>query len=140
MSARVDHRPDGSIALTFSYRRWVVDQLKAHIPVSERTYEPNTKTWYVSPPWGSVAIGILERSFDHVHIERDGERRPEPSPIRANDQFYRDLHLLPSAPPAVVSAAYRALARLHHPDAGGDTSKMQTVNGAFEALRLRGAA
>jgi hypothetical protein len=35
----------------------------------------------------------------------------------------------------LVSAGYRALARLHHPDQGGQTKTMQTVNHAVEWLR-----
>lgn len=140
MSARVERYPDGSVSLSFSYRRWVVDDIKTRIPVSERSYEPEAKRWHVSPPWAPLAIGILEEAFGHVDIIQTGPSHPDPSPIRSTDSFYRELHLLPSAPPAVVAASYRALARLYHPDAGGDTTRMQSINGAFEALKMRGAA
>jgi DnaJ homolog subfamily A member 2 len=47
---------------------------------------------------------------------------------------YRELHLLPSAPPEVRRAAYRALAMLHHPDKGGDVETMKRINAAWECL------
>jgi hypothetical protein len=56
---------------------------------------------------------------------------------------------LPSLSPEIrlmaqelVSAGYRALARLHHPDSGGFTQVMQQVNLAAEWLRaaVRGVA
>jgi DnaJ-class molecular chaperone len=45
------------------------------------------------------------------------------------------LGLQPDAPPEVAEAAYKALARKYHPDAGGTTAKMQELNDAIEAFR-----
>ncbi len=42
------------------------------------------------------------------------------------------LYVAPDAPAVVVSAAYRALAKTTHPDAGGDTATMQRLNLAYE--------
>ncbi len=46
------------------------------------------------------------------------------------------LHITPDAPPEVISAAYRALAKLYHPDRKGQlaTSRMAAINAAFERL------
>jgi len=64
--------------------------------------------------------------------------------------LYEILHVSPSAHPDVIAAAYRALARRHHPDVGGDQRAMATLNRAWEVLgdpgqraaydRLRAAA
>ncbi len=35
----------------------------------------------------------------------------------------------------LVDAAYRCLARLHHPDRGGSTVMMQAINAAAEQIR-----
>jgi curved DNA-binding protein CbpA len=43
--------------------------------------------------------------------------------------------LRPTAPPELVSAAHRCLAKLNHPDAGGNTTTMQRINGAVEQIR-----
>ncbi len=48
---------------------------------------------------------------------------------------YRVLGVLPGAPWEVVEAAYRAQARLRHPDAGGSTAAMQALNAAMEVIR-----
>lgn len=44
------------------------------------------------------------------------------------------------APPEVIRAAYKALSRLRHPDAGGSTEEMQRINAAFDRLRKAGKA
>lgn len=50
-------------------------------------------------------------------------------------EHYRRLGVLPSCPLAVAEAAYKALARAAHPDAGGTTLDMQHLNAAIERIR-----
>jgi DnaJ-class molecular chaperone len=42
--------------------------------------------------------------------------------------------LLPSAPPEVIRAAYKAMATKNHPDKGGDMVAMQQINRAYAQL------
>lgn len=60
---------------------------------------------------------------------------PPPSSGRAIPEHYRLLHVDPAAPLAVCGAAYRALARTAHPDAGGDEEVMKRLNAAIERVR-----
>jgi hypothetical protein len=62
-----------------------------------------------------------------------GKERPRP---RTVTDAFATLHLLPSAPPEVVRASYKALAQLVHPDKGGDVRAMQRLNEAYERLRF----
>jgi len=48
---------------------------------------------------------------------------------------YRLLQVIPEAEPEVIRAAYRALARKHHPDTGGSEAQMAMLNLAWETLR-----
>lgn len=48
---------------------------------------------------------------------------------------YDTLYLLPSAPLPVMEAVYRALVKLYHPDAGGDTQKMARINAAWDQIK-----
>jgi hypothetical protein len=138
MAAQVEYLPDGSAAVSFTYRRQVVDLLKTHIPADCRAYDPDLKIWYVAAPWCNVAKDILMNAFGDVDVSN---HRPSPaSPIRQLDPVFAELHLLPSAPPYVVRAVYREMAKAHHPDRGGATVNMQRVNLAFEQLKARGAA
>src|SRR5665811_1448586 len=49
--------------------------------------------------------------------------------------LYRVLQVDPAADPDVIQAAYRVLARKHHPDHTGDEEGMKTLNAAWEVLR-----
>ena len=56
-------------------------------------------------------------------------------PRTAYKDYYRILQVHPLAEEEVIQAAYRRLARLHHPDAGAeDTRTMQELNEAYEVL------
>ena len=59
-------------------------------------------------------------------------------PPAAAGDAYAALWLRPGAPPEVVRAAYRALAAVHHPDAGGDAAVMRRLSGAYAALCRHG--
>lgn len=48
--------------------------------------------------------------------------------------FYEVLQVHPRAESKVIRAAYRALARKHHPDIGGDPSRMIALNDAWDVL------
>lgn len=50
------------------------------------------------------------------------------------DEARRVLELPPSADAAVRKAAYRRLARLHHPDHGGDPAAFHRIQAAYERL------
>ena len=53
----------------------------------------------------------------------------------AAPQAYVALGVLPSAPRAVIEAAYRALAKDAHPDVGGSEARMRALNAAMTTIR-----
>lgn len=138
-AARAEYQRDQTLKVTFRFRREVVESLKDTIPASARAYDPDEKAWFISPGWTQVALASLRWYFDEVEVI---EYRPlfEPEPIRKTDPTYAELHLLPSAPWPVVEAVYRAMARLNHPDTGGDGEKMKRLNLAYESLQRRAGA
>jgi curved DNA-binding protein CbpA len=48
--------------------------------------------------------------------------------------YYAVLQVHPRAEPEVIRAAYRILARKHHPDLGGDPNLMIALNDAWDVL------
>lgn len=50
------------------------------------------------------------------------------------NDLYEVLQVRRSAEPEVIRAAYRALARKHHPDFGGSPERMATINDAWAVL------
>ena len=122
----------------------LIDALKNFVSPVYRRYEPATRKWVVGEPATESFRGWLSyaRATFNARIEWIGEAYedpeaewtpPKPKP-KAGDP-YQTLHLLPSAPPEVVKAAYKALATLHHPDKpGGDGERMKVINDAYRRL------
>jgi hypothetical protein len=109
--------------------RAVITRLKAAIPHAERRYDPGAKSWYISrralrglSEWANTCTASFSA---HVQWLNDAGE---------NSQAYSLLHLLPTAPPELIKAAYKCLAQLHHPDKGGSTQKMQAINEAYTSL------
>lgn len=64
--------------------------------------------------------------------EKRTRTRPQTRPAPT---LYQTLNVAQDAPIEVIQAAYKALAKLHHPDLpNGNAEKMKRVNAAFDVL------
>lgn len=117
MSARV-LITGGRAVVSFPYSAYVVERLKAEVP----------------PPYIGPAVAIIRSAYPDAEIEDAAAPTITPPAI---DPDFAELHLLPTAPPELIDVAYRTLARIHHPDAGGDTRVMQRLNAARDAIARR---
>ena len=55
-------------------------------------------------------------------------------PLLERQQALKLLGLPPNATPLQIKRRYRALAKRHHPDRGGDPKQMQRIIAAYELL------
>jgi len=72
--------------------------------------------------------------------QRAGTGRTQPGGLSVLEQAYKTLCVTPQAPPELVEGAYRILARLNHPDRGGDTQAMVALNAAVATIRAAAAS
>jgi len=82
----------------------------------------------------------FQRRYGHAYNRQQERKYDESTGTQASGNssqaWYAALYVTPNAPIEVINAAYKALARLHHPDApSGDTKTMQRINDAYNALR-----
>jgi len=128
---------------TYTFKA-MIEALKDYVPACNRVYVPERKTWRIDTyahdclqSWLAYARATFNARIEWIgEAYEDPEAEwtpPKPKP-KAGDP-YQTLHLLPSAPPEVVKAAYKALATLHHPDKpGGDGERMKVINDAYRRL------
>ncbi len=113
---------------------YAISELKGIIPAAFRNYEPTKKTWIITDR-GCLDEWLDElRSVYAVETEYDDEQPSRPPPPQSIVSPFQTLYLLPNAPPEVIKAAYKALAKIYHPDARGDSEKMIAINRAFEII------
>ncbi|GMV92006.1 MAG: hypothetical protein AMXMBFR82_17840 [Candidatus Hydrogenedentota bacterium] len=79
--------------------------------------------------WPQIIRGIRQ-----LRGERVEDDTPPPSD-REVDLCYKLLGLSPSSSWDQVEKAYRAKAKLHHPDHGGDDDTMRALNEAYALLK-----
>ncbi len=98
-----------------------------------RAWDPETKTWW----FPRSAAPIVERLLDDCGIEHPawvemGEpHRRHQGMFTLKPSPYSVLGCREDADDVVLKAAYRALAKKHHPDSGGDSEIMKLVNAAW---------
>ena len=139
MAATITVKPSGFADLMFPYNAHVVEMLKLDIPSDCRSWDPQRKLWTVAPSWRPTAERILRSVFGEVDVVEEWRTYAPPPPPRFADSPYAALHLRETAPPELVTVAYKCMARLVHPDHGGSTQAMQEINTAYDDLKARGA-
>ena len=127
---RATYTRTGDVALRFPYNARLIELLKSEIPPYARSYDPDDKAWTVAAPYAALAVDLLRHRFPDARVERPSMTSESPRP-------YAVLHLLPGAPPELIEGAYRILARIHPPDAGGTDKAMRALNEARDLLRER---
>ncbi len=105
-------------------------------------YDPEEREWTLPrysverlQRWADAWTSQQEWDAPRRNGQQRRSERHQDAPAAPLTEAYATLHLLPSAPPELVTAAYRALAQLHHPDRGGATGAMIVINRAVEILR-----
>ena len=133
--------------LAFSYNRRFYDLVKSGIkPLSYRRYNKEKKRWSVHIAKIPMVVSWGRRHFAYVDysslptpiqiliVEYERNRREAGGGRELSLTPHQVLHLLPSAPPEVIKASYKALAMLYHPDHGGDSEQFRAVQEAFDSL------
>lgn len=123
---------------TCPYSKGFVAFLRA-LPTKDRTFRPRDRRWSIDYRHLRAVVEAGERFFGRVDdsdlgFTGQGAFERDPTEAKPCAQTYAVLHLLPSAPPPVVKAAYRALARLHHPDTGGSARLMAALTHAYTEI------
>jgi hypothetical protein len=137
-------RRGGYVELVLCYDTIFVAELKRAIPADSRTYCPETRTWQIELTRAAAAVSLASKYFGPLeHLVPAWEQWPGHTlddcqqALRRAYSDHATLYLLPEAPAALIQAAYRALALLHHPDrvGGGGHAVMVELNGAYERLK-----
>ncbi len=124
-----------------------IGTLKSYIHASARSYDPQSRQWHIDVDaqtefdrWLTYLVTVLGARLEWQPADAAKEERRHQWPPAGyrkqptREELLKRLHLLPDAPPELIKAAYRELAKLNHPDKGGDTARMQELNEAFRLL------
>lgn len=104
-----------------------VETLKKSIKPKLRTWENTENVWIIQYAAYDILTHILSEFYDDVLLE------DFPAP-EISDSSWGTLYLVKEAPIEVVKAAYRALAKKYHSDAGGDDEAMARINVAYKEI------
>lgn len=114
------------------YNEAFLEEFKEKIPLPFRVWAAEDKYWKVfGKAYQRLTLVICEAYFS-VMTE---EEQTNDDAHYSNSHHYSTLHLLPSAPKELIRAAWICLAKLYHPDYGGDQEAMKLINRAYEELK-----
>jgi hypothetical protein len=118
----------------FRYDPDLVGLIKTIVPSYGRSWRPHDKSWTVDIDWTAELIAAARAAGHTVITDVDGAENAQHQhphsdrgPGWANGLFDR-------VGSSRAPACYKALSRVLHPDAGGDTALQQELNRAFAEL------
>lgn len=136
-TATLEHKPP-YVRLRCSYDAALVTLLR-NLPRRARRWSKDERTWIVASEYADWLESLLQRlGYDVVWLDNQPQQRTAMPPALA--EAYATLYVSHHAPPEVIDAAYRSLAKLYHPDSGiypreEAEMKMKRLNMAYEALK-----
>jgi hypothetical protein len=145
----IERLNDHEVTLTFPFSAEFVADLKSAVRFPLRRWIPEDRVWAIRIAAFSRVHELLETHFPGMEmkvaqdaadmIREQYESTIERPMLKSYPNSwgpYRELYLNDDAPECVVSAAYKALARVYHPDLGGDGETMSRINQAYEEIRV----
>jgi hypothetical protein len=141
----------------------VINDLKQRVPAYLRTYNATRRVWLIKRDAAHYLREWIEQARETFSATVEGDpgpwtkyRRPDwqstyeyddgesysppprrPRAVPSEAEAFAVLCLTPQAPAPLIRLAFRELAKLTHPDHGGDTAAMQRLNHAYEVLKPR---
>lgn len=122
----------------------VAEELRRLVPARRLDYDPLRNVWRITGTYWlalrrslveDLGLGPVREYGSRAEYEAANPESPTSAPAVHHQEAFETLFLLPGAPASVVEAAYRALAKIHHPDRGGDPKRMSVLNAAYSAIR-----
>jgi hypothetical protein len=140
LRARLTTDPDGRICVESPYDAGFVEALKRGIDYGGREWVPDRKRWLISVLYEPELLDILQTAGAQVTDDRAPATPPTavmpqgPMPVELREAF-ETLYLAYTASLYVAEAVFRALAKVLHPDTGGNAEDFQRINWAITVIR-----
>jgi len=126
--ASVRYLPSGLFTqLEAPWNKPFQEEMKKSIPAKKRMWDNNDKCWYIVRDQFDKLTHLLDKHYDETILLDFPAADVSP-------ETGAKLFLLEGAPIELVQAAYRIMAKKHHPDIGGDPLKMVEINAAYKEL------
>lgn len=104
------------------------------IPAHRRTYSEITRRWWIDTQYMPSLADVFVNYAEALSWRNSSRYSPEVDLPASVVRACHVLYITPDAPPEVAQAAYKALAKLAHPDHGGSHHEMVRLNQAYECL------
>ncbi len=125
MTVRID-RGGHTATVTFPYDAEAVETIKT---IAGRRWDADRKHWTI----GTTSVQLAAKRFTDAGflVTVEGHAYTA-TPATMTNGTRPIADLFAALPPPLRPDAYKALARVLHPDVGGDTVLMQQLNDAYE--------
>lgn len=122
---------DGYIYLKTPYDQPFIQEMKADIPPSQRSWMANDKVWRIAASYHEDLLSVVKKYYGEPTIVEQ-EQQVVVVGNEGNDPFGAMLRV---APDDVLKKVYRLIAAEIHPDKGGLPEAMVALNQAWSEVK-----
>jgi len=130
--------------LSADFKPELITFLKKNIPVSERTFDPNTKIWTFTEKYLNGTVKLCELVYGVQNVVVLSKQQVEAAYQQTNSSInVKKLDTTDSLlsefmrliPFDAAQSAYRKASLTLHPDHGGNMEKMSRLNAIWEKIQ-----
>jgi hypothetical protein len=131
----IDYDQDYSdwITLSCPYETHFVKALKSTIDPSYRWWDKDGKCWHVRGSFINELLPLCRKYYDEVECRVNIKEVMASSKVNVFELLFKRIT------PQYADKIYKALARVVHPDTGGDLELMKQLNEAYQQVPMHGA-
>ena len=122
-----DKKDDEDIGYWYVHRNYLIN-------VIELAYKSSGHVDYSAlQPYLQMEIATEKENWTVNRQTTKNSQAPTPSMVLRD--AYTTLHILPSIPTSAVSAVWHSLAKISHPDQGGDAEAFRKYSDAYDLIK-----
>tara|TARA_R100000008_G_C3542371_1_gene145527 strand:+ start:218 stop:658 length:441 start_codon:yes stop_codon:yes gene_type:complete len=132
------YEPNNTIRVFINNSQDLHDYVSYYLPQEMRTWSSDMSCWVILPDVVDKVVSIAEHYTDSITFINMPEHVRQIANTRKpfDTKSYSNLFLTPTAPKEVISAAYKALAKIYHPDnqETGSQEKFMDIKSSYDKL------
>lgn len=121
------------LTISCPYEPHFVKALKREVDSAYRWWDKDSKLWHIRSAFIKEVLPLCRQYYEEVECRVNVKEVLASSKVNVFEQLFKRIT------PQYADRIYKSLAKVVHPDLGGDADLMKQLNEAYQMVPLHGA-